>query len=59
MQVDDDLRKFYPLSLMETGVDLLNFWVARMVMLGLYFNNKPPFKVSTQFLLHLSSSQNV
>lgn len=59
MQVDDDFRQFYPLSLMETGVDLLNFWVARMVMLGLYFNDKPPFKVSLQFLSSLSNFQNV
>lgn len=30
-----DLNRFYPLSVMETGYDLLFFWVARMVMMGI------------------------
>ena len=30
-----DLRTFYPTSVMETGHDILFFWVARMVMLGM------------------------
>jgi valyl-tRNA synthetase len=30
-----DLQRFYPASVLETGYDILFFWVARMVMLGL------------------------
>lgn len=41
---DEDAKKFYPNSLMETGVDLLQQWVARMVMLGLYVTKEVPFK---------------
>ena len=39
-----DLARFYPTSVMETGHDILFFWVARMVMLGLEFTGRPPFK---------------
>lgn len=35
---------FYPLSLMETGFDILMPWVSRMIMLGLYVTGKVPFK---------------
>jgi len=38
-----DLRTFYPTSLMITGFDILFFWVARMVMFGLEFTGKVPF----------------
>lgn len=41
---DGDLSRFYPLSVMETGADILTAWVARMVMLGLYVTDKTPFK---------------
>lgn len=37
-------KNFYPLSLMETGFDIMNSWVARMIMLGLYITNEVPFK---------------
>lgn len=39
----EDLRYFYPTTMMETGYDILFFWVARMVMMGLEFTNQPPF----------------
>ncbi|MFA5134934.1 MAG: valine--tRNA ligase [Patescibacteria group bacterium] len=39
-----DLKLFHPTSVMETGWDLLFFWVARMVMLSLHFTHKVPFK---------------
>jgi valyl-tRNA synthetase len=39
-----DLRKFYPASDLETGYDILFFWVARMMMMGIHFMGKPPFK---------------
>lgn len=39
-----DLAKFYPSSVMETGHDLLDRWVARMIMLGLYVTDQIPFK---------------
>ena len=39
-----DLSRFYPTSLMETGTDLLDRWIARMIMLGLYVTGEVPFK---------------
>ena len=39
-----DFNKFYPTDVMETGWDILFFWVARMIMLGLYVTNEVPFK---------------
>ncbi|MET0339553.1 MAG: valine--tRNA ligase, partial [Polyangiales bacterium] len=39
-----DLAKFYPGNDMETGYDILFFWVARMMMMGIHFMGKPPFK---------------
>ena len=39
-----DLRTFYPTSVMETGYDILFFWVARMMMAGLHFMKKVPFR---------------
>ena len=38
-----DLKYFYPTSVMETGYDILFFWVARMIMMGLEFTGKIPF----------------
>jgi valyl-tRNA synthetase len=38
-----DLAYFYPTSVMETGYDILFFWVARMMMLGTYLTGEPPF----------------
>ncbi|HWQ11786.1 MAG TPA: valine--tRNA ligase [Roseiflexaceae bacterium] len=38
-----DLRYFYPTSVMETGYDILFFWVARMMMLGCYLTGTEPF----------------
>ena len=38
------LARFYPNSVMETGSDLLDRWVARMIMLGLYVAGDVPFK---------------
>lgn len=39
-----DLAKYYPLSVMETGHDILYPWVARMIMLGLKVTGQVPFK---------------
>lgn len=39
----DDLKAFYPTSLLETGLDILFFWVARMVMMGLELTDQLPF----------------
>lgn len=39
-----DFKTFYPTDVMETGWDILFFWVARMIMLGLYATGKPPFR---------------
>jgi valyl-tRNA synthetase len=38
-----DLARFYPTSLLETGHDILFFWVARMVMLGMELTGQVPF----------------
>ncbi|MFN8529649.1 MAG: valine--tRNA ligase [Anaerolineae bacterium] len=39
-----DLMRYYPTAMMETGYDILFFWVARMIMLGLWFTDQAPFK---------------
>jgi valyl-tRNA synthetase len=39
-----ELKTFYPTSVMETGYDILFFWVARMMMMGLHFMKKVPFR---------------
>ena len=39
-----DFKNFYPTSVMETGADIIFFWVARMIMLGLYRTGKVPFE---------------
>lgn len=48
-ETNDDFKKFFPLSLLETGHDILFFWVARMVMLSLELTGQLPFK---EVLLH-------
>lgn len=40
----DDFKAFFPTSLLETGLDILFFWVARMVMMSLHLTDKLPFK---------------
>ena len=40
----EDFKTFYPTDVMETGYDILFFWVARMIMLGLYRTGKVPFR---------------
>ncbi|HCR69872.1 MAG TPA: valine--tRNA ligase [Anaerolineae bacterium] len=42
-QQTPDLKYFYPTSYMETGYDILFFWVARMIMMGLEFTGEAPF----------------
>ncbi len=44
-----ELERFYPASDLETGYDILFFWVARMMMMGIHFMGKPPF---ARILLH-------
>ncbi len=38
------LKKFYPTTVLVTGFDIIFFWVARMMMFGMEFLNKEPFK---------------
>ena len=40
----EDLRRYYPTTLMITAHDIIFFWVARMMMLGLRFRNDVPFR---------------
>ncbi|CAC5357040.1 VARS [Mytilus coruscus] len=44
-----DLQKYYPTNLLETGSDIIFFWVARMVIMGLKLTNQLPFN---EVLLH-------
>lgn len=44
-----DFKAFFPNSILETGYDILFFWVARMVMMSLWLTDKLPFK---EVLLH-------
>ncbi len=39
-----DMERFYPTTVMETGYDILFFWVARMMMLGLFCTGREPFE---------------
>jgi valyl-tRNA synthetase len=39
-----ELKTFYPTSVLDTGYDILFFWVARMIMAGLHFMKKVPFR---------------
>ena len=48
-QTTQDLNSFYPLSLMETGFDILKVWVHKMLALGWYLTGQLPFN---QVLLH-------
>jgi valyl-tRNA synthetase len=40
-----DFKKYYPTNVMETGWDIIFFWVARMIMFGIYCTGKIPFKI--------------
>ncbi|WP_440909480.1 valine--tRNA ligase [Candidatus Pelagibacter sp.] len=40
----EELNKFYPTTVLVTGFDIIFFWVARMMMFGMEFLNKEPFK---------------
>lgn len=44
-----DFKRFYPTSVMETGYDILPFWVMRMLLVGIYLTGRVPFK---QVYLH-------
>ncbi len=39
-----ELARFYPTSVLVTGFDIIFFWVARMMMMGLYFMRQVPFR---------------
>ena len=39
-----ELRQFYPTSVLVTGYDIIFFWVARMIMMGLEFKQEIPFR---------------
>jgi valyl-tRNA synthetase len=40
----DDLKRFYPTSILVTGFDIIFFWVARMMMTGIHFMEEVPFR---------------
>ena len=39
-----DFARYYPTTVLETGYDIIFFWVARMIMMGLYFTGEAPFR---------------
>jgi valyl-tRNA synthetase len=39
-----ELKRYYPTDVLDTGFDIIFFWVARMMMMGLYFIGEVPFK---------------
>ena len=39
-----DLKRYYPTSVLVTGFDIIFFWVARMMMIGLKFRHEVPFR---------------
>ena len=41
---NDNLKSFYPTNTLVTGPDIIFFWVARMIMAGLYFKGEVPFR---------------
>lgn len=43
-ELTPDFEQFYPTSVLVTGFDIIFFWVARMIMMGLKFTGKIPFK---------------
>jgi len=45
----DDFATFYPNSVLVTGYDIISFWVARMIKLGLHFTGEKPF---TEVVIH-------
>lgn len=40
----EDFKKFYPTSVLETGWEIIRFWVSRMIMFGIYLTGEPPFE---------------
>ncbi len=40
----EDLKTFYPTSVLVTGYDIITFWVSRMIMMGLHFMKERPFE---------------
>ena len=39
----EDFKYFYPTAVLETGWEIIRFWVSRMIMFGIYLTGKPPF----------------
>jgi valyl-tRNA synthetase len=39
----EDFKYFYPTAVLETGWEIVRFWVSRMIMFGIYLTGKPPF----------------
>lgn len=39
----EDFKYFYPTNVLETGWEIIRFWVSRMIMFGIYLTGKPPF----------------
>ena len=52
----DDFKKFYPTTTLVTGFDIIFFWVARMITMGLEFTKVPPF--STVYIHGLIRDEN-
>jgi valyl-tRNA synthetase len=54
----EDFAKYYPTTLLITGYDILFFWVARMIMMGIHFTGEVPFRnVCLHSLVRTSSGE--
>ena len=42
-QTDEDVKRYYPTNVLVTGFDIIFFWVARMMMMGMHFMKDVPF----------------
>jgi len=53
-----DLKTYYPTSLLITGYEILFFWVARMIMMGMHFTGRVPFRnVALHSIVRTSDGQ--
>ena len=43
-ETKEDLKKYFPTDLLVTGHDIIFFWVARMIIMSLEFQDQVPFK---------------
>ncbi len=45
LKASSDLKKYFPTDLLDSGYDIMFFWIARMIMFSLYLTDEVPFKM--------------